>query len=77
LILSKKRKYQLMAIRHGFGRKCAKAMRKIGAQDIRTLYAGSEPAGDRVVVCSWACRDKVAEERKSAAHHLCEVHQNS
>ncbi len=54
-------------------RQARRAMRKACVQDIRTLCAGSEPGGGKVLMCLRSHKDQVSDGCKAATAHLREV----
>jgi hypothetical protein len=54
-------------------RQARRAMRKACVQDVRTLCAGSEPGGVKVLMCLRSHKDQVSDACKAATAHLREV----
>lgn len=49
------------------------ALRQACMQDIRTLCAGSEPGGGKILMCLRSHRDQVSDGCKAATQHLRDV----
>lgn len=54
-------------------RQARRAVRQACMEDIRTLCAGSEPGGGRVLMCLRSHKDQVSDGCKAATAHLREV----
>jgi hypothetical protein len=54
-------------------RQARRAMREACVQDVRTLCAGSEPGGGKVLMCLRSHKDQVSDACKAATAHLREV----
>jgi len=54
-------------------RAARKAMRQACLEDVRTLCAGSEPGGGKIMMCLRSHKDEVSQGCKAATQHLRDV----